>query len=647
MMNSLNPLCTMKTNKLIAAALLPLLFSCAKENLNQIDKPENGGKYDFTINLIPSDDAVTRAFFSDENGIYWDTAEHSGGIIDKDNNKYKTTGVKIYPWENGDLYKNQASFEFSQTYSGMYKLFYPYDENATYDNIPFWVAPTQYSGVGTSKDIFSLVSVGEVDLTADNHDTGATCEYQIVGSYIKFAVYGKENTQIKSIYVKSENAKIHGNYYVNGNGNLLKGIDYNGDELLIDLLGANCPAGKSKDDAAGIYAAILPTIEGTNGPSKNTYVVATDKGFYKFESNNYREFKFGSIKQINLNLNKATYSATPEYLYIVGGATKVGWNAEKAIELTKVKGENKFKIEKIWLNSGTDDSGFKFLTRWGSWNKVYVNGMNDNKTITYYEDPVKAGNDKKFYVEKSDYYDIIVDFDSNQISCTPTPRPQVYTYPNGSEEKVNMSFTDDTGNVFKTVIYLAKGDKKHDFKVFYNGNYYHINKWEQVDFSIAEKEHKVIYDWSVSADNNDYGWWVIDEYCDKYYEVTFDLPNNKVSLKLAQGSNYWLVGYQFGRDGDNWIKSDNYKKPVVNGVVTWEFEINDGGGFYICGEHDNENYFSTNTDSWWQWNGDEYGKDKDVRFNSKNQSWNLTEGGKYVVTFKPASLTINVTRNNN
>ncbi len=647
-MNSLNPLCTMKTNKLIAAALLPLLFSCAKENLNQIDKPENGGKYDFTINLIPSDDAVTRAFFSDENGIYWDTAEHSGGIIDKGNNKYQTTKVKTYKWPKDNPYINQASFGFEQTYEGNYKVFYPYDENATYDNIAFWVEPSQYSGVGTSKDIFSLVSDGEVDLTDNNHDTGATCKYKIVGSYIRFAVYGgQENTQIKSISVKSSNAKIHGNFYVNGNDNSLKGINNNGDELLIDLLGVDCPAGSTKDDAIGIYASILPTMGDTNPKSINKYVVATDKGFYTFQSNNPSEFAFGSIKQINLNLDKATSSSkTPENLYIIGGATTAKWNEGSAIELNKVVGENKFKIEGIQLNAGEGDSGFKFLTKQGSWYKVYVNGMHDNKTITYYENPDKAGNDTKFFVQKPGYYDVVVDFDTNEVTCSYRENismPQVYTYPEGSEVKANMSFT-ETENVYKAVIYLPAGNGKHDFKINYNDKFYHVDRkdFQDVNFSNAEYNHKVGYDWDVVADGTDHGWWVYDEYCNKDYEVTLDLTHNKVSLKLAQGNSYWITGNQFGTDHKGtWLKKDENKRTVKNGEVTWEFTIPGGGGFNIVGDYD-EYYNSTSTDNYWDWNTATYGWTVDARFKNGNKPWNFTEGGTYKVTFWPSKLQIKV-----
>lgn len=660
MMNSLNPLCTMKTNKLIAAALLPLLFSCAKENLNQIDKPENGGKYDFTINLIPSDDAVTRAFFSDENGIYWDTAEHSGGIIDKDNNKYKTTGVKIYPWENGDLYKNQASFEFSQTYSGMYKLFYPYDENATYDNIPFWVAPTQYSGVGTSKDIFSLVSDGEVDLTADNHDTGALTYYKVVGSYIRFLVYGKAGEKVKSISIQSEQ-KPSGKYFVNGNTNELNGKAYTDDSNTIKVaVTGDYTTPATKSAASGIYASVLPAR-----PLKNTYTVETDKGWYKFESQNEANFAFGSIKDVLLNLENTKCKYAPAKLFIIGGATTAKWNAWEAIELSKVEGKNQFKVEDIKLNAGDEgDSGFKFLTQKGSWDNVYVNGMNDNKTITYYENAEKAGKDIKFFVTESGHYNVVVDFDTNEVTCTKL-EPKVYTYPEGSEVAVNMSFS-ETEDVYKAVIYLAKGDGKHDFKINYDNKYYHVNVsgYQVVNFSLQENEkHTISREWDVVADETDKGWYVVDEFCNKYYELTFDSTNNKVSLKLAQGQDFWLIGKPFG--GYNANKPDQFKATAdANGIATWNVTTTETGDFKICGKYTLEDsfyrgewYYSTDK-SGFNWSGDlgnNYSTEAEQKTfnvllffqeNDDNNKWKLNETGKFTIVFDTKNLTIKVYKTN-
>lgn len=561
---------------------------------------------------------------------------------------------------------NQASFAFTKTYEGEYKFFYPYHSEATLDKIPFCVDLYQTTNVGSSADCFALVSDGMVSLTAENHDTPAETTYKVVGSYIKFLVYGKKDEQVKSIAIKCENnSRIAGEYYVDGTNNSLKGVYYNGEDIILDLQGASCPTTLVKDDSQGLYAAILPSS--TDYPTaKNTYVVTTDGGFYTFESASGKEFAFGSIKTLPLNLTKATsFSKTPEHLYIVGGATEIGWSCENAIELTKVDGKDQFEIENIKLNAGSGDSGFKFLTTKGSWSKVYVNGLHDNKTITYYEDPGRANNDTKFYVDEPGYYNLVVDFDENKITCNKVKdTPKIYTYPNG-ENTTYMSFT-ETDNVYKGIVYIPSGSGKHDFKVFYDGNYYHPGNWQEVSFGSAQSNHNLGYDWDVVANETNNGWYLSDDYndADRSYEITLDLTNpadgkvGKVSAKLAQSSNFWLVG-QHSVDNNNWVKKDDYKQSVVNGVVTWNISISAAeSGFYIAGEYNKENYFSGNTaekdqSDFWRWNEYTYEKECNVYYRGKTeengtvkyyQSWAFTEAGDYTVEFRPAELKLKVTK---
>lgn len=650
----------MKTNKLIAAALLPLLFSCAKENIAPADKNAAEGNY-VTINLAPDSDAVTRATFDDSKGIIWQPGVKAGLIkMEKNWNPVESESLaedKIYDYEDpkNDYKKSwQASFKFNMAesdYTGSYKFFYPYHSEAAYTGdyirIPFWVAPNQSSGVGQSSEVFAVVSKDMVTLDPTNHDTGALTYYKVVGSYIRFLVYGKAGEKVKSISIQSEQ-KPSGRYFVNGSTNELNGEAYDYDSELVTVsVSGEYATPATKADAKGIYASVLPAR-----PLKNTYTVETDKGWYKFESQNEAEFKFGSIKDVSLNLENTKCKYAPAKLFIIGNATTAGWHADNAIELTKVEGKYQFELKGIKLNAGEGDSGFKFLTEKGSWNNVYVNGENDNQTITYYEDPVPAGKDIKFHVDKSGYYNVVVDFDTNKVTCTycdDINMPQIYTYPEGpkgSEVKANMSFT-ETENVYKAVIYLAEGDVKHDFKINYNNQFYHVdrNDFQDVNFSNAEYNHKVGYDWDVVADGTDHGWWVYDEYCNKYYEVTLDLTNNKVSLKLAQGNSYWITGYQFGTDDKGtWLKKDENKSTVENGEVTWEFSITDGGGFNIVGEY-GEYYTSTNTDSYWNWNSKTYDLTVDARFKNGNQPWNFTEEGNYKVTFWPSTLQIKVEKN--
>lgn len=656
----------MKTNKLIAAALLPLLFSCAKENIAPADKNAAEGNY-VTINLAPDSDAVTRATFDDSKGIIWQPGVKAGLIKEaKDWKPVESESLaekKIYDYEdpnNQNIKSWQASFEFNlaeSDYTGSYKFFYPYHSEAAYTGdyirIPFWVDPNQSSGVGQSSEVFAVVSKDMVTLDPTGHDTPALTYYKVVGSYIRFLVYGKAGEKVKSISIQSEQ-KPSGKYFVNGNKNELNGEAYTDDSNTIKVaVTGDYTTPATKSAASGIYASVLP-----ERPLKNTYTVETDKGWYKFESQNEANFAFGSIKDVLLNLENTKCKYAPAKLFIIGGATTAGWHADNAIELTKVEGKHQFEYKGIQLNAGEGDSGFKFLTEKGSWDNVYVNGMNDNKTITYYEKNPDKAEDIKFSVPVSGYYDVLVDFDTNQVTCTLLP--QVYTYPEGSEVKVNMSCT-ETKDVYKAKVLIGKGSGRHDFKVFYNNNYYHVNrnseKNKYQDFSMENnwdatnsdnRKDNLEVSWSVISDTDEYGWYLLEDlYGDKYYDISLDLSdenNPQVKVKLSQGTKFYICADQW----ENW-KPSSEQTINASGVVKWEnIYCQENLQFNIKGENDNEYYFSTNNDSNYglkgSW-GNNYNKNMNVQYRyGDRKSWQFGESGNFDIEFDTKNLTLKVTK---
>ena len=60
----------MKTNKIFAlAAMLPFLFSCAKEEIRTSENLSGDGKkYDFTIIVSGDEDSITKASLSERKG---------------------------------------------------------------------------------------------------------------------------------------------------------------------------------------------------------------------------------------------------------------------------------------------------------------------------------------------------------------------------------------------------------------------------------------------------------------------------------------------------------------------------------------------------------------------------------------------------
>ena len=717
MMNSLNPLCTMKTNKLIAAALLPLLFSCAKENIEPSTDPVSDEKY-VTVNLVPDEDSITKATYDDEKGIIWQPGGKAGIISAKDDYYILEESkplelIKIYDFEdpaNKDIKSAQASFDFvlgiADDYKGYFKFFYPYHSEAKvtkgdnpYIRIPFSVDPNQTSGVGKSSDNFAVVSKDMLQLDQTNHDTPAVTYYKVVGSYIRFLVYGKPGEKVKSISIKSAQ-KPSGLYFVNGGNNDLTGEPYANDgEIVTVSVSEDYTTPATISDAKGIYASVLP-----ERALKNTYTVRTDKGWYEFESKKEAVFKFGYIKDVPLNLEHANCKDLdiPTELYIVGDACESGWDASKAVKMDK--GENNTFTAELFLQKGKE--GFKLLTRKGFFEDCFVNDGNDN--MVYYTNPT-GDTDKKFNVPGFGLYKVTADFNTGKLTCeaqAPYLVSDFTSYHIGQNQPLQMSPTETPG-VFKAekvLIYNKPYEENGQIKHFTN----------QFKFAFKKTDAKDIdYTFSIQPDNSgnyeiamgkeyyekgnskedflsktfntrfvgisgslgtikndsegkeiDYKWSVKETYNKKYYDVTLNLNENKLTLTLHQGTKYKLVGI-------NNIWDERAPETTVNsdGLAIWTLDVdintgnwganeNDNGKytFKICGENttiegnfwDGEWYYAQldESGSWW-WNGSTYGKETPVLFESVwDRKWRMTESGNYTFVFDTKNLTFKVTKNN-
>lgn len=641
----------MKTNKLFAvAAMLPVLFSCAKEEIRTNENLSGDGqKYDFTITVSGDEDSITKASLSDT-GIFWVKGGYAG-IVKKDGEntvKYKSNALeKIYTWKG----YNQASFKFTETATGNYKFFYPYHEEATLDKIPFWVDPNQRTSAGSSADCFALVSNKMVELDPENYDTPAETTYKVVGSYIRFTVFGKADELLKSIIIKGADRTVSGRYFVNGNDNSLGKKDLTAETITLTVDG-DYKTTATNTDAKGLYVAVLPES------SQNTYTVITDKGFYSFPSASAKEFKFGAIKDIPLNLSSSKAVRTPDALYVVGDATTAGWNENNAIPLKK--DGNKYKIENIPLCTARD--GFKFLTQQGNWKNVFVNA-GDNKTLAYYVGIPPEGMDTKFTVDKNGYYDLVVDFNTITVTATfKTEFPKVI-----SNKKANEYEMLPTGNEgeFKATAFIGSGDSYHDFYIYeiYEGEkrYYHESEFSKI--ASFDKDNNYTYTGKeVTLDaTTDKGWWIADGnyQTPRYYDITLNKNTNTITVKFAQGKNFWLIGHPF-----NDFKPEKWDTLMQtadkNGIVTWEVKTTKTGDWKICGEHTcsdafwkGEWYYSNTTENnalfEWSWDyGNNYydGTEKknfDVRvFCERDQKWQFNETGTFRITFDSKQLKIKV-----
>lgn len=546
---------------------------------------------------------------------------------------------------------NQASFAFAQTYEGEYKFFYPYHSEATLDKIPFWVDPNQKTNAGSSADCFALVSDGMVSLSADKHDIPAETTYKVVGSYIRFTVYGKDDETVKYIIVKGADRTVSGRYFVNGNDNTLRSgeTDLKGETITLTVEGEECKTTADAASAKGLYVAVIPES------SQNTYTVITDKGFYSFASTSAKEFKFGTIKDIPLNLASDKVVKKPEALYVVGDATTAGWIAEKAIELNQVAGENKYIIEDIQLAPGGE--GFKFLTKQGQWSNTFVNA-GENK-LAYYVD-IPDGKDIKFTVDKAGYYDLVVDFDAFTVTTTfKEAFPVVKSHK--QEKSYEMLPTGNEGEL-KATAFLGWGGGYHDFYIYEGEKTYHESEFKGI--TSFSKDANYTYTGSVTLDNStDKGWWIADDnyQTPRYYDITLNTNNNTVTVKFAQGKNFWLVGQPFTSGEFKPEKLDSLKATAdENGIATWEVTTTNTGEWKICGENtlnvhggdfwSGEWYYSTDTPFKWSWDGgNNYATDSDMKEFDVNvfcgdQKWQFNETGTFRIVFDTRNLKIKVVK---
>lgn len=712
----------MKTNKLIAAALLPLLFSCAKENIAPAETPENADDY-ITVNLVPGADTVTKASFDDNDGIIWQKGGFAG-IVNAAGNNIKSKELdNIYKW-NGN---NQASFKFLKTElegkSGPYVLYYPHhDEVSVSDGkytIPVYARGVQWSDIGKSTEIFSVVSKKAFDLVpykeADNDtdydNNGADIEFKVVGSYIRILPYGgtKEGEildYIRIYDIKGEN-RVSGTYYVSVAVNddktttISKTDDYKKEDLYNEIIlnFVDKPNTKiDKADAKGIYAQVL------SGKHQLAYELHTKVGnmdcAYIFKSSKETDFDFGSIKDILLNIGKATEKSysLPENLFIVGDGCEAGWDSSKAIIMDK--SGNTFTKE-LYLRNGEGIEGIKFLTTNSNMYPAYVNDGNDN--LAYYPNDLGASNpvDQKFNVKSGfGYYKVTVDFDSNKVSFELLSTPWLVGM-NNWDKGQELKPVEEKPGVFsiKTEIWNDNGGMKFVIRKpsELESNIDYLNTYQlraastnPIDFASKRYGH-VVYDgttyklsetetltkdvnvtlWGPSNNafkfdnsSDDKKLYLASGYYKRIYNITLDMNNLKVTISPAHGTEYRLVGIN-----GKWESSDDLPKATaVEGIVKWEgINVNTSADFKICGEYTFDNvytggsfydgewyYASLSFNKKWEnnqctdnyyWFTSTHSGPTDVVFESTvDRKWYIPESGTYDFEFNTNTLQLTVTK---
>lgn len=641
----------MKIRNLFAAALLPLILACAKENLN---KTEDNASISLSVNVSSED---TKASFSDTEGLIWvkDNVGQAGLVKNNgEDNSVASTSSSITDQYN-------ITFNFSGINAGSYRLFYPYVANTYYGAIQFSVPQMQRSSAGQSSDIFAGISQELIPVIPVKTDatTDPTCEnvkYNAVGSYIRFRVYGKEGLAVNAINIESQDSKVAGLYYIKGDEKTLDETKTDGKSSTSFVLSDGYKTVPSKENSQSIYAAVLP------GNSQNTYTVVTNEGFYKFSSKSSKEFANGSIKEIPLNIGSQTPTWVPDHLYLVGGSAV--WDCNNPVEMQRIEGTNMFQAEVYLIPTSVyKTNGYKFLTRKGFWEGAFVN--DGHYKMKYYEDPKQTedpetNEDKKFTVNDEGGYKVIVNFDDMSVQNVPLPK---VIYKKDFTETANMRPTGELG-VYTATIKVDHGSGYHDFRIMQNiggqikyfCNSNGTNYWNGFNFDSENRKStlSVTYDniQEVSEENN--GWYIVDAYDDNKFIITLDTNKKTVTATLAYGSNFYLCG-EFADDSNDWWKTTtgNYMKSLDGDSVTWDITTNHTNtGFYIYGEtitvennipSRGERYFSNGEDKY-VINSGQLSKDLPVSFNNSARHWELVDTGIYTIQFWPKDLKIKVTK---
>ena len=654
----------MKTVKtILAAAVLLLLFSCAKE-IAGVEKPEENktdkteqtkdATYSFTVVAagdISSRETQSKASFEDNAGIVWVSggkagiaaAESSSEVTPVASEELSTASI------SNDRFK--ASFQFTAA-AGSYRIFYPYSADASYGNYRFEVSANQTQAeAGESSDIFALV--GTEDFNLEENETVTDSRMKAVGSYIFFQVYGKTGEKLQSIEITSRNTNISGGYGADNDGGLVGDVTGSGDNVKVSL-GSEYTVTEQKDNAKGIYAAVLP------GNSQNTYTVTTDWGVYTFESSAEKEFKMGAVKSLPLNLTSATSVGSdyiPDQLYLIGDATSAGWVLENAIQMATSDGGSTFICETV-LQAGTAREGFKFLKWNSSWADVYVN---DNGKLKFYADTPAADDDKKFSVAKAGKYRITANFVTRDVTTELIEEyPEIlYQIPGGNAMFIDIMQEDGNGGHVAKIL-IGKGDGYHDFKIRKGENWYHESTtYPEVNFNTDGNVDVRSREWTVIGDNNSgLGWWINDIYSEKYYDIALNTGTNKVTVTLSQGKKFYIIGIN-----GEWNSFDsNYSATADDsGVAIWNVTVTQACDFKIYGENmvSGDDFFGKG--EWyqsqlaiadpqydiWGWGSGSYGMSSAVLFGKSgdyNRKWKLTETGNFTIEFDTKNLQIKVTK---
>lgn len=471
-----------------------------------------------------------------------------------------------------------------------------------------------------------------------------------------------EAGKIKTVKLNLDNAKVveqtvPTELYIVGNVAFVgwdctkaKKMEKSGNVFSTDVyLSTQVKNSSNKVEAAEGFKFLTQTVNWKIG-----YVKGADgKLTYRSENNDVADTKFTVEKagyyHVEANFNTGEVTCTPkapEKLYVWGAATTAGWDSSNAIELTK-SAENEFVFTATDVQLAANEE-FKFFSE-NSESTAYVSDADGN--VIFFDSPSYSDADKKFKVEKAGKYTISVDLSTGSLTTDLTQEyPRVI-----SNNKANTYYMMPTGveGEYSAVAYIGEKNDYHDFFVKIGDKSYNSG-WTEVSFD-TNLEYSVDV---TEGEDKGTGWFIYDgnKKTKKLYRITLNTNTNKLTVKFAQGKNFWLIGNPFaGYEAFN--KPEDFKGTAdENGIVTWNVTTTKTGDFKICGEYtlsdsfyDGEWYYSSADDGKFSWSwdgGNNYGKEfpVEVYCDLDDAKWYLNETGTFEIEFDTKKLTLKVTK---
>ena len=216
---------------------------------------------------------------------------------------------------------------------------------------------------------------------------------------------------------------------------------------------------------------------------------------YKFTVNETGDYHITlDLNNMKIYVNKAT--TTYDNLYVIGSATKAGWDLNKAIPLTK--SANGFEYSGNCEITGNGQNEFKFVTSNTDWNQDhFVKGATENDIVKY--SGTGPGDNKwVFTKEQSGNYKITVNLNTMRVTFTKL-ESKVYLCDGafGGEWKnytteMNRKMADDVFTYTFTTDDSTPGNKYIRFKIV-NGEFEDIYAPSgESDVSLTAGEFKTV-----------------------------------------------------------------------------------------------------------------------------------------------------------